>query len=91
MGGHCISESSNLDVLNFYPEAFREITSNACLSTSAFLAPALQDAMEELRPTLKRSATCMCCQLPLRKVASGMLHTAFARALASIADLTLDP
>ena len=38
--------------MNEHPEALQAITSNQCLSTSAFLKPALNAAMAELRPSM---------------------------------------
>ena len=46
IGDHRVSDSFVLGVLNEHPEALKGITSNRCLSTSAFLRPALQVAIE---------------------------------------------
>ena len=52
IGEHQFSDSCELGVLNERPEALKMITSNQCLSTSAFLHPALHAAMAELRPSM---------------------------------------
>ena len=52
LGEHRFSDSSELSVMNEHPEALQAITSNQCLSTSAFLKPALNAAMAELRPSM---------------------------------------
>ena len=52
LGEHRFSDSCELGVINEHPEALQAITSNQCLSTSAFLKPALNAAMAELRPSM---------------------------------------
>ena len=52
LGEHRFSDSCELGVMNEHPEALQAITSNQCLSTSAFLKPALNAAMAELRPSM---------------------------------------
>ena len=52
LGEYRFSDSCELGVINEHPDALRAITSNQCLSTSAFLQPALQAAMAELRPSM---------------------------------------
>ena len=52
LGEHRFSDSCELGVMNEHPEALQAITSNQCLSTSAFLKPALHAAMAELRPSM---------------------------------------
>ena len=52
LGEHRFSDSCELGVMNEHPEALQTITSNQCLSTSAFLKPALHAAMAELRPSM---------------------------------------
>jgi hypothetical protein len=52
LGEHRFSDSCELGVVNEHPEALQAITSNQCLSTSAFLKPALHAAMAELRPSM---------------------------------------
>ena len=52
LGEHRFSDSCELGVIKEYPEALQAITSNQCLSTSAFLKPALYIAMAELRPSM---------------------------------------
>jgi hypothetical protein len=52
LGEHRFSDSCDLGVMNEHPEALQAITSNQCLSTSAFLKPALSAAMAELRPLM---------------------------------------
>ena len=52
IGEHRLSYTHELGVLNEYPEALETITSNQCLITSAFLAPALHTAMAELGPSM---------------------------------------
>ena len=69
MGGYCISNSCDLGVLNGYPEALKNITSNACLSTSSFLAPALQVAMAELRPLIMHQVAVRLTAVSLRMIA----------------------
>ena len=69
MGDHRVSDSCVLGVLNEHPEALKEITSNRCLSTSAFLHPALQVAMAELRPTMMVQVAVRLTAVALRLVA----------------------
>ena len=52
LGEHRFSDSCELGVINEHPDALQAITSNQCLSTSAFLKPALHAAMAELRPSM---------------------------------------
>ena len=52
LGEHRFSNSCELGVMNEHPEALQAITSNQCLSSSAFLKPALNAAMAELRPSM---------------------------------------
>ena len=52
LGEHRFSDSCELAVMNEHPEALQAITSNQCLSTSAFLKPALRASMAELRPSM---------------------------------------
>ena len=52
LGEHRFSDSCELGVMNEHPKALQAITSNQCLSTSAFLKPALHAAMAELRPSM---------------------------------------
>ena len=52
VGEHRFSDSCDLGVLIKHHEALQAITSNQCLSTSAFLRPALYAAMAELRPSM---------------------------------------
>ena len=52
MGEHRFSDSCELGVLNEHPKALETITSNQCLSTSAFLTPALHAVMAEMRPLM---------------------------------------
>ena len=52
LGEHRFSDSCELGVMNEHPEALQAITFNQCLSTSAFLEPALHAAMAELRPSM---------------------------------------
>ena len=52
LGEHRFSDSCELGVINEHPDALQAITSNQCLSTSAFLKPVLHAAMAELRPSL---------------------------------------
>ena len=48
MGKHRFPDSCELGVLNEHSEALKTITSNQCLSTLAFLNPALHAVMVEL-------------------------------------------
>lgn len=66
MGGHCVSDSCELGILDEHPEALKKITSNACLSTSSFLAPALQAAMAKLRPSMMLQAPVRLTAISLR-------------------------
>ena len=52
LGEHRFSDSCELGVINEHPDALQAITSNQCLSTSAFLKPVLHTAMAELRPSM---------------------------------------
>ena len=52
LGEHRLSDSCELGVINEHPDALQAITSNQCLSTSAFLKPVLHVAMAELRPSM---------------------------------------
>ena len=52
LGEHQFSDSCELGVINEHPDALQAITSNQCLSTSAFLKPVLHAAMAELRPSM---------------------------------------
>jgi len=52
IGEHRFEDSCELGVLNEHPEALETITSKQCLSTSAFLYPALHVVMAELRPSM---------------------------------------
>ncbi|KAK5110695.1 hypothetical protein LTR85_000738 [Meristemomyces frigidus] len=69
MGGHCVSDSCELGVLNEYPEALKKITSNACLGTSSFLTPALQAAMAELRLSMMVQSAVRLTAISLRLIA----------------------
>ena len=52
LGEHRFSDSCELGVIEEHPKALQAITSNQCLSTSAFLKPVLHTAMAELRPSI---------------------------------------
>ncbi len=69
IGDHRFSDSCELGILNEHPEALKAITSNPCLSTSAFLMPALQAAMAELQPSLMVPAAVRLTAISLRLVA----------------------
>jgi len=69
IGDHRFSDSCELGILNEHPEALKAITSNPCLSTSAFLKPALQAAMAELQPSLMVPAAVRLTAISLRLVA----------------------
>ena len=69
MGDHCVSDSCELGVLNEHPEALETTTSNRCLSTSAFLKPALDAAMAELRPSMMVPIAVRLTAISLRLVA----------------------
>lgn len=69
IGDHRFSDSCELGILNEQPEALKAITSNPCLSTSAFLKPALQAAMAELQPSLMVPAAVRLTAISLRLVA----------------------
>ena len=69
MGHHRVSDSCALGVLNEHPQALNAITSNRCLSTSAFLHPALQVAMAELRPTMMVQVAVRLTAIALRIIA----------------------
>ena len=49
LGEYSFSNSYELGVLNERPEALKTITSNQCLSTSAFLNPTLRTVIAKLR------------------------------------------
>ena len=69
MGDHRVSDSCALGVLNEHPEALKAITSNQCLRTSAFLKPALEAAMAELRPSMMMPVAVRLTAISLRLVA----------------------
>ena len=69
MGEHRFSDSCELGVLNEHPEALKAITSNQCLSTSAFLKPALEAAMAELRPLMMMPVAIRLTAISLRLIA----------------------
>lgn len=69
MGEHCVSDSCEVGVLNEHPEALKTITSNACLGTSSFLAPVLQAAMAELRPSMMLQVAVRLTAISLRLIA----------------------
>ena len=69
LGEHSFSDSCELGVLNEHPEALKTITSNQCLSTSAFLNPALHAVMAELRPSMMVQVAVRLTAISLRLVA----------------------
>lgn len=69
MGEHRFSDSCDLGVLNEHPKALKTITSNQCLSTSAFLNPALCAVMAELRPWMMVQVAVRLTAISLRLVA----------------------
>lgn len=69
MGEHRFSDPYELGVLNEHPEALNTITSNQCLSTSAFLTPALHAVMAELRPLMIVQVAVRLTAITLRLVA----------------------
>jgi hypothetical protein len=56
--------------LDEHPKALKAITSNQCLSTSAFLKPALEAAMAELRPSMIMPVAMRLTAISLQPVAS---------------------
>jgi hypothetical protein len=73
LGEHRSSDSCYLGVMNEHPEALQAITSNQCLSTSAFLKPALRAAIE-LRPSMMVQVAVRLTAITLR-LAAKMLRT----------------
>ncbi|KAK3045804.1 hypothetical protein LTR09_012664 [Extremus antarcticus] len=69
IGDHRFSDSCELGILDEHPDALKAITSNPCLSASAFLKPALQAAMAELQPSLMVPAAVRLTAISLRLVA----------------------
>ena len=69
LGEHRFSNSCELGVMNEHPEALQAITSNQCLSTSAFLKPALHAAMAELRPSMMMQVAVRLTAITLRLAA----------------------
>ena len=69
LGDHRVSDSCTMTALNEYPEALESVTSNRCLSTSAFFHPALQIAMAELRPMMMVQVAVRLSVVTLRLVA----------------------
>jgi hypothetical protein len=74
LGEHRFSDSCELGVMNEHPEALQAITSNQCLSTSAFLKPALHVAMAELRPSMMVQVAVRLAAITLR-LAAKILQT----------------
>ena len=79
LGEHRFSDSCELGVINEHPEALQAITSNQCLSTSAFLKPAMNAAMAELRPSMMVQVAVRLAAITLR-LAAKMLQTQDATA-----------
>ena len=79
LGEHRFSDTCELGVMNEYPEALQAITSNQCLSTSAFLKPALHAAMAELRPSMMVQVAVRLTAITLR-LAAKILRTQQAMA-----------
>ena len=52
LGEHRFSNSYELGIMDEHLEALQAITSNQCLSISAFLKPVLYTAIAELRPSM---------------------------------------
>ena len=69
LGEHSFSDSRELGVLNEHPEALKTITSNQCLSTSAFLNPAMLAVMAELRQSMMVQVAVRLTAVTLRLVA----------------------
>ena len=69
VGEHRFSDSCELGVLNEHPEALKSITSNQCLTTSAFLKPAMEAAMSKLRPSIMMPVAVRLIAISLRLVA----------------------
>ena len=74
LGGHRFSDSCELGVINEHPKALQAITSNQCLSTSAFLKPALNAAIAELRPSMMVQVAVRLTAITLR-LAANILRT----------------
>lgn len=69
IGEHRFSDSVELGVLNEHPEALKAITPTQSLTSSAFLNPAIQAAMAELRPALMDQMAVQLIIISLRLVA----------------------
>lgn len=78
LGEHRFSNSCELGVMNEHPVASEAITSNRCLSSSAFLKPVLNAAMAELRPSMMVQVAVRLTAITLR-LAAKMLQTQDAR------------
>ena len=74
LGEHRFSDSCELGIMDEHPEALQAITSNQCLSTSAFLKPALHAAMAELRPSMMMQVAVRLTVITLR-LAAKILQT----------------
>ena len=85
IGDHRFSNSCELAILDEHPQALKGITSNPCLSTSAFLRPALQAVMAELQPSLLVPAAVRLTAISLRLVA-GILHNPQSSQQGGVAD-----
>lgn len=69
IGDNCFSDFCELGVLNEHSKALKTITSNRCLSTSAFLKPALDAAIAKLRPSMMLPIAVQLTAISLRPVA----------------------
>lgn len=69
VGEHGFSKSCELGILDEQPNALKAITSNPCLITSAFLKPALDAAMAQLRPSMMLPVAVRLTTISLRLVA----------------------
>ena len=74
LGEQRFSDSCELGIIDEHPEALQAITANQCLSTSAFLKPALHAAMAELRPSMMMQVAVRLTVITLR-LAAKILQT----------------